>query len=354
MSQPPSPGTTGIDRRRFLRSAAGAGLLSALAGCEPPPETAEEQAPGAAPAVSVFPAPLTGAAAGEERYVMVSNIAAHPYWIDFKAGGEDAASELRVRWEYTGPADMNTPAQVNMLEQIIPTRPAGILVAALQPDALTPAIDAAVSAGVPVVTVDTDAPRSKRLTYLGTDNYQGGRVMGRRMVEVLGGKGKVGLATLPGQFNLEERIRGIRDVFKENQGMEIAAIVDDKGDDSATATAVVAMIQANPDIDLVSGINAVGAGVASAIRQTNSVGRVKAVLFDNTEPILNAIAEGVADSAIVQRAYMMAYLGVKLLHSFNHRTPYLDRWARNGIAALPNAIDTGVMVITRDRLAAFR
>ncbi len=83
-------------------------------------------------------------------------------------------------------------------------------------------------------------------------------------------------------------------------------------------------------------------------------GKVKAVLFDNTEPILNAIEEGLADSAIVQRAYMMAYLGVKLLHSWNHRTAYLDRWARAGTPALPYAIDTGVMVITRARISAFR
>jgi ribose transport system substrate-binding protein len=323
-------------------------LAAALAGCEYPPD---DDAAAVEAGRGFIPRSLTT----PETYVMVSNIASHPYWIDARKGGEDAARELGVKWIYMGPDDLNTPAQVNAFEQIAATEiPWGILVAALQPDAIGPAVDRAIARGIPVVTVDTDAPRSKRLCYLGTDNFQGGRVMGRRMAEVAGGKAKVGLASVPGQYNLEERIRGIRDVFRETPGMELVAVVDDKGDDSAAAGALVAMLQAHPEIDMVGSINAVGAGVAAAIRQTGKVGKVRAVVFDVTEPILNAIGEGVIDSAIVQRTYMMAFLGVKLLHATSHRTPYLENWARNGLAPLPNAVDTGVMVITKEQVGAFR
>ena len=300
------------------------------------------------------PGVLFGQAKVNETYVMVSNVAAHPYWIDAKKGGEDAAKELGVKWIYTGPADFNTPAQVTTLEQIIQTRPAGILVAALQPDAITAAINKAIEAGIPVVTVDTDAPNSKRMTYLGTDNYSAGVTMGKRMAEITGGNGKIGLASVPGQFNLEERIRGIRDVVKSNPGMSLVTVVDDKNDDSATATAVVAMLQAHPEINVVGSINAVGAGVASALRQTQKVGKVKAVLFDITEPILAAVADGSVDSTLVQRTYMMSYVGMKLLFGYNHRTPYLDHWFKNSIVTMPYAVDTGVMVVTKSQLAAFK
>jgi ribose transport system substrate-binding protein len=325
-----------IGRVRIAGRAA-ALLAAVLIGCEYPPDddaVAVESGKGFIPRSLTTP----------ETYVMVSNIASHPYWIDARKGGEDAARELGVKWIYMGPDDLNTPAQVNAFEQIAATEiPWGILVAALQPDAIGPAVDRAIARGIPVVTVDTDAPRSKRLCYLGTDNFQGGRVMGRRMTEVAGGKAKVGLASVPGQYNLEERIRGIRDAFGEAPGMELVAVVDDKGDDSAAAGALVAMLQAHPEIDMVGSINAVGA-----------VGKVRAVVFDVTEPILNAIGEGVIDSAIVQRTYMMAYLGVKLLHATSHRTPYLESWARNGLAPLPDAVDTGVMVITKEQVGAFR
>jgi ribose transport system substrate-binding protein len=304
--------------------------------------------------IAMLPMALSAQAKTNETYVMVSNVAAHPYWIDAKKGGEDAAAELGVKWVYTGPADFNTPAQVTTLEQIIQTRPAGIIVAALQPDAITAAINKAIAAGIPVVTVDTDAPKSNRMTYLGTDNYSAGVTMGKRMAEITNGKGKIGLASVPGQFNLEERIRGIRDAIKDYPDMRLVTVVDDKNDDSATATATVAMLQANPDITVVGAINAVGAGVASALRQTGKVGKVKAVLFDITDPIIAALEDGSVDSTLVQRTYMMSYLGVKLLYGNNHKTPYLANWDKNKIVTLPNAVDTGVMVITKSQLAAFK
>lgn len=305
-------------------------------------------------ALAAFPLTLAAQAKSNETYVMVSNVAAHPYWIDAKKGGEDAAAELGVKWVYTGPADFNTPAQVTTLEQIIQTKPAGILVAALQPDAITAAIDKAMAAGIPVVTVDTDAPKSGRMTYLGTDNYSAGVTMGKRMAAITDGRGKIGLASVPGQFNLEERIRGIRDAIKDYPDMSVVAVVDDKNDDSATATATVALLQAHPEITVVGSINAVGAGIASALRQTAKVGKVKAVLFDITEPIIAALEDGSVDSTLVQRTYLMTYLGVKLLCGYNHKTAYLGNWDKNKIVTLPNAVDTGVMVVTASQLAAFK
>jgi ribose transport system substrate-binding protein len=193
------------------------------------------------------------------------------------------------------------------------------------------------------------------MTYLGTDNYQAGRAMAASMLEALAGtSGKIGLASLPGQFNLEERIRGIKDVLTAKGGAEIVTIVDDKADDSATADAVTAMLQAHPEINLVSSINAVGAGVASALRQTNNVGKVKAVTFDITEPIIAGIEDGTITSTMVQRTYMMTYIGVQLLYAVNHPTKYLTKWASNGIGLLPYAVDTGVMTIKKGQTAAFK
>jgi ribose transport system substrate-binding protein len=179
--------------------------------------------------------------------------------------------------------------------------------------------------------------------------------MGERIATVLGGAGKVGIATVPGQFNLEERIRGIKDVFAEKYpDLEIAATVDDGNDDSKCADAVVAMLQAHPDINLVTSMNAVGAGVAAGLRQTGQAGKIKAVVFDITDPILDGVADGTLDSTIVQRTYMMTYVGVHLLYRYNHPSDYLDNWESAGIGVLPNIVDTGVMVVTADQVDVFR
>lgn len=327
-----------MNRREFMRATALTGFAATMAGW------GLSMSPGRAQAADP-----------EEKYIMVSNVAAHPYWLDAQYGGEDAAKELGVGWMYTGPADFDTAAQVTALEQLIPTKPAGLIVPALMPDAVLSVIDKAIDAGIPVVTVDTDAPGSKRMTYLGTDNYQAGRAMALAILESLGGEeGKVGLATNPGQFNLEERIRGIKDVFAEKGGAEVVAIVDNRADDAATADATTAMLQANPAINAVSSINAAGAGVAAALRQTNNVGKVKAVLFDITEPIISALEDGSVYATMVQRTYMMTYLGMKFLYAYNHRTEYLENWFKNGIGLLPYAVDTGVMTIKKDQTAAFK
>lgn len=342
-----------FDRRELLRIMGLSGAALTLASCAPlvastvavaKSDPTKVDQPTAAPKTNP-----------NEKYVMVSNVSAHPYWLDAQYGGQDAAAALGVTWLYTGPAEFDTPAQVTTLEQIISTKPAGLIVAALQPDAITPAINKAIEAGIPVVTVDTDAPASKRLTYLGTDNYSAGRTMGQQMVEALGGKGKVGLASVPGQFNLEERIRGIKDVFSTTKGaVELVTVVDDKNDDSGTADAVVAMLQANPGINLVGSINAVGAGVASALRQTNNIGKIKAITFDITEPIIAGLTDGSIYATMVQRTYMMTYVGIQLLYTINHRSDYLEKWNKNGISILPYAVDTGVMSINKDKMAAFK
>jgi ribose transport system substrate-binding protein len=311
--------------------------------------------PAATQAPAATEAQAAPAANPNEKYVMVSNVAAHPYWLDAQYGGQDAAKNLGVTWEYTGPADFDTPAQVTALEQIIPTKPAGLVIAALQPDAITPAINKAIEAGIPLVTVDTDAPASKRMTYLGTENYSAGRTMAKTMLEVLAGApGKVGLASVPGQFNLEERIRGIKDEFAVTGNAEVVTVVDDKNDDAATADAIVAMLQANPDINLIGTINAVGAGAAAALRQTNNIGKIKAVTFDITEPIIAALEDGSIQATMVQRTYMMTYVGVYFLYYVNHPTEYLKNWLDNKIGILPYAVDTGVMSITKDQAAPFK
>lgn len=334
-----------MNRRDFLKAMSITGAALSLTACAAQTPVATTQALEAA-VPKVDP---------NEKYIMVSNVAAHPYWLDAQYGGQDAAAALGVTWEYTGPADFDTPAQVTALEQIISTKPAGLIVAALQPDAITPAIDKALAAGIPLVTVDTDAPNSKRMTYLGTENYSAGRSMAKTMMEVMAGAGKVGLASVPGQFNLEERIRGIKDVFAESKGqMELVTVVDDKNDDAATADAVVAMLQANPQINMVGSINAVGAGVASALRQTNNVGKIKAVTFDITEPIISALEDGSVQATMVQRTYMMTFVGVYFLYYVNHPSKYLDNWKTNNIGLLPYAVDTGVMAITKDQAAPFK
>ena len=95
---------------------------------------------------------------------------------------------------------------------------------------LQPEIDAAIQAGIPVITIDSDAAGSKRLYFIGTNNLEAGRMGGRRLVEKLGGKGNVVFFTLAGQPNMEERLKGFKDVLAARPDIQIVDVIDIKSD----------------------------------------------------------------------------------------------------------------------------
>ena len=101
-----------------------------------------------------------------------------------------------------GPAGLNPQAEVDEFKAMVARKPAGILVSVANSKLMAPEIDAAIEAGIPVITVDSDSPESKRLYFIGTNNREAGRLGGRRAAARLNGKGNVVFFTNPGQLNL--------------------------------------------------------------------------------------------------------------------------------------------------------
>jgi len=117
-------------------------------------------------------------------------------------------------------------------EQAVRAQPAGILISVSDVSALEREIDNAVKHGIPVITVDSDAVITRRLSFIGTNNMEAGRLGGSRLVDKLGGKGNVAFFTMPGQPNLEDRLAGFKQVLNTEPGIRIAEIVDIKGNAS--------------------------------------------------------------------------------------------------------------------------
>ena len=160
------------------------------------------------------PAEPTAAPAAEpakkKLYVEALALTNLPYFIDHRVGLEFAGKTLGAETKFLGPVDYDMTAMVNTMEQVMAENPDGMNVIGFDP-ALKPAIDKIVEAGMPLVTLDAEVYGSKRLTFLGTGNYNAGRVGGKLLAELIGGKGKVAMLTKVGQSNLEERIQGYKD-----------------------------------------------------------------------------------------------------------------------------------------------
>jgi ribose transport system substrate-binding protein len=114
----------------------------------------------------------------EKYFLVVANVKI-PYWQAAAAGLMQAARELQVNAELVGPSTYDPKAEQQEFQRVARLKPAGILISPADPGLMAPDIDAAIDAGIPVITMDSDSPASKRLLFIGTNNYEAGFMGGR-------------------------------------------------------------------------------------------------------------------------------------------------------------------------------
>lgn len=290
----------------------------------------------------------------KQKYVMVAIATNASYWIDSKAGFEDKGAELGVEALFTGAPNVDANQQIDYIERAIAEGVDGI-VAVPASDALTPVIDKAIAKGIPVVCVDTDAPSSKRFSFIGTGNYEAGFQGGEHLGKLLNGKGKVAILTVPGQDNLMQRVDGYKDALKKWPGIEVIAELNDQSSNTEGLKVARAILQSRPDLTAFACVEATGGvSAATAVKEANKVGKIKIVAMDRDDPTLRLIEEGVIDASVAQRSYTMTYTALQLLYNLrNGQVKLVDDWKAADVNPLPPHIDTGSFLITPDTAAMF-
>src|SRR6266581_2260532 len=140
--------------------------------------------------------PPTAKAPARMRFAVIPKSLDIPVFNYAKVGAErEAAKRGDVEVIWRGPENADQLRQKEILESFITQRVDGIAISCLNGDFLTDTINRAVDAGIPVITWDADAPKSKRLAFYGVDDLAAGRIMGEQTVNLLGGKGKVAIIT---------------------------------------------------------------------------------------------------------------------------------------------------------------
>jgi ribose transport system substrate-binding protein len=291
-----------------------------------------------------------------ERYIFVAANTSLPYWQDAKAGFMDAARGLGVKAEFTGSDTYSPQDEFAAFQKAVDRHPAGIAVSPARPELFNDAIDAAVKAGIPVVCVDSDAPESHRISFIGTDNYQAGLISGKRIGELVHGKGQVVVITIPGQLNLEERLRGLTEALKKFPDVKISRTLDDKGDPRSANDQISSLLGAKTQIDGVVCLEASGGpGVAEALHRLNLGGKIPVVAMDKTPETLDFIADGVIAATVSQKPYTMAFYGLRFLDDLHHNIVHeFKDWQTSPVPPLPARVDTGTAVIDASNLAVFR
>jgi ribose transport system substrate-binding protein len=300
------------------------------------------------------PAGVTGARASE-TYATVVFLSGSEFFNWAHAGMRDAAAAIgpHVSVELKGPAEWDAALQARTIEQLVARRVDGIAVTAAEAEALTPAIDKAVAAGIPVITFDSDAPKSRRLSFVGTNNENAGYAAGKAIVEWLGGKGEVGISTFPGPDHLRRRVEGFAAALRElGPGIRIAATVNDEGDVARAETQITAMLQANPGIGAIFCAHGnPGPGAAAAVRNLGRTGKVEIMAFDFATPVIELIESGEIKGTVGQNPYLMGYMALLLAHAARHPTGALGPGT---FGPVPATIDTGVTILYRQDVARYK
>jgi ribose transport system substrate-binding protein len=290
----------------------------------------------------------------KEVYYLVAANQQLPYFQTAAAGFNRAAAQLKVTAKVVGPENFDPKAELDELEKALAAKPAGILISVTDIGVLKPEINAAIEAGIPVITMDADAPGSRRLYYIGTNNLEAGRMGGRRLLARMGGKGNVVFFTLAGQSNIDERLKGFRDVLETRPDIKIVGTVDTKTDPRTAfdqAQQLLALTGAQKVDAFVCLESACGKPVSDAIKRANVKDRVL-IAWDANPDTLEGIREGVIDSTIVQKPFTMGYYGLKALDEIYHDPPsQLSKdYSADPFAAFPMFVDTGTNLVDKSNV----
>jgi ribose transport system substrate-binding protein len=268
-----------------------------------------------------------------------------------KYGWKWAGEALGVKANYVGPAEYDMNAMVAAFDQAIAKKPAGICVFAVEP-VLTPSIDKATEAGIPVVTILGDLPESKRLAFVGSFQYDLGYTGGKAIAEALGGQGKIAILSIPGVGMFDDREQGYRAAFEEYPGIEVVQVGDTKADTVTAVNVAKDILQRNPDLAAFVGTDSTGGiGAGTAVKEAGKVGQVKVVAMDRNSDVLQLIKEGVLTGTVAQDDASMAFNCMVVLYNYvNNQAPLTtDNSAAKSITG-PNNVFMHVNYIDQSNL----
>ena len=306
----------------------------------------------------------------EERYIFVAFSTRLPYWQEAEAGFKDAARQMGVKVEFMGSAVCSPDEELAAFQQAVSQKPSGILLAASNAELFRSPINSAIERAIPVICMDADSPESKRILFIGTDNFRAGQESGTRMGDLLKGKGNVVVVTIPGQPNVHDRLRGVEEALKRFPGMKIVQSIDDRADPRIAYDAISALMQCKDRPDGIICLEASGgAGSADALHRLDLTGKIPIVAFDNDPGTLDWIQRGAIAATVVQKPYVMSYYGLKFLDDLHHNAVHefrdskeaSDTWTwgpprqpRTRWPPMPVWVDTGTVLVDKNNLVAFR
>ena len=263
-------------------------------------------------ATSSTPGAPAGGGGTKVALAFVTNNASD-YWIICSKGVNAAAKEVGADVQFVEPADGSALTQKKDVDDLLTKGVKGIAISPKDPANQTAYLNT-VAAQANLLTSDSDAPKSNRLCYIGTDNHAAGVMAGGLLKEALpqGGKVLLFVGAADAQ-NAQDRIAGIQDAVKGTKIQIIGTRTDDADHARAKKNAADALVS-TPDLAAEVGIWSYnGPAIYSAVKDAGKQGKIKIVAFDQEVDTMTGVKDGTIYGAVVQQPYQFGYQSIKIL-----------------------------------------
>jgi ribose transport system substrate-binding protein len=261
----------------------------------------------------------------------------HIFWQTVHAGAIKASREYNLEVEWNAPTlEIDASRQIAIVDSMINRHLAGIALAPVDRKGLVNVVERATASGIPVAIFDSDIDTDKRLSYVATNNRQGGRMAARQLADLLSEAGKVAIiGFIPGSASTMEREEGFQDELKKFPNMQIVQTAFGMADRAKARAATENILTAHPDLaGLFADNESSSAGAVMALKGRATT-KVRTVVFDANEQLISDLHDRTVDALIVQNPFRMGYESVKAIGmKLAGETP-------------PAHIDSGVTMVTR-------
>jgi ribose transport system substrate-binding protein len=245
----------------------------------------------------------------------------NPYFIDMQRGAEDAAKKLGINIiVQAAEREVDVEKQMQIIENLIQRKVSAICITPSGSKEIVPAIVKANEAGIPVIIVDTRVDQKtlseshgKILTFIGSDNIDGGRIAGKYIIEQLKGNGNVAvLEGIPGHETGDARLKGFYEAVKNNKGIKIVAAQTANWERDQGYNVFQNILQAHPEVNAVFACNDMMAlGAVEAISTAGNQNKIIVVGFDAIKDSREAILKGTMHGSVAQNPEEMGKLSVE-------------------------------------------
>lgn len=268
------------------------------------------------------------------------------FWKIAEAGIKKGEAEFNANCDVKMPTQGTAAEQKVILEDLVTKNVSGIAISPVNPDSQTDDLDKAAEK-VNLICMDSDAPKSNRLCYIGTSNLDAGKTAGEQVLKAIpnGGKIMVFVGTLDAQ-NAADRYKGIQEVLKKNPKYHILGVMTDDTNHTKARANVEDTLVKHADIACLVGLWSYnGPAIVNAVNAAGKAKKVQIVCFDEQDDTLKGVQDGTIYSTVVQKPFEFGYQSVKVLAAL----------ARGDKSVIPanKIIDTGVQVINKSNVDSF-